>query len=334
MDVPGGSGSASEDPADPAARRQAQVSASRERFAAIARLPDAEIDLAEAALLVAAEEFPGLDVQAYLHRLDALAERVRRRLVLSRRWERGDADEAALEALHTVLFDEEGFVGEVAGTADGGLYPPRNSFLNDVMDRKRGMPITLSVIYVEVARRAGLDAVGIAAPLHFIVQFRGRHTSTLVDPFNRGQRLDPAALPEAQIIPATRKAILARILTNLKHVYIRRQQYMKALAAIERILAVNPSPGEVRDRGLVLQKLGEHLLREGRERFRRDRDAGPEAQGTALVALKAAMQHSLHLLGASWFDLALYARIAEGTPGAADDGQRAAHLWKLLGRQN
>jgi regulator of sirC expression with transglutaminase-like and TPR domain len=324
MDVPGGSGGASEDPSDQAARRQAQVSASRERFAAIARLPDAEIDLAEAALLVAAEEFPGLDVPAYLHRLDALAERVRRRLALSRRWERGDADEAALEALHAVLFDEEGFAGEVAGTADGGLYPPRNSFLNDVMDRKRGMPITLSVIYVEAG----------AAPLHFVVQFRGRYTSTLVDPFNRGLRLDPAALSEAQVIPATRKAILARILTNLKHVYIRRQQYMKALAAIERILAVNPSPGEVRDRGLVLQKLGEHLLREGRERFRRDRDAGPEAQGMALVAFKAAMQHSLHLLGASWFDLALYARIVEGTPGAADAGQRAAHLWKLLGRQN
>lgn len=314
--------------------RAARVSATRERFTALTRLDDSAINLAEGALLIAAEEVPDLDIERYLRELDRLGERVRLRVDEAQRQERHDADEAALGALHAVLFDEEGYRGEVASAADGGLYPPRNSFLNDVMDRKRGMPITLSVIYCEVARRAGLEAVGIAAPLHFVVQFRGRHTSKVVDPFNRGARIEPSALADVPLMPASRKMILARMLANLKLVYVRRQQYMKALAAIERILALQPSAGEVRDRGLVLQKLGEHILRQGRERFLRERAAETGGAEAATAELRRSMQLALHLLGSAWFDLSLYARVAEGVPGAADAGQAATQLWQMLGRRN
>src|SRR5205085_1534071 len=127
------------------------------------------------------EEFPTVDVDRYLGMLDALAHRVRRRLAELRADEERDSDEAALDALHGVLFDEEGFHGTPEGEWEHEDY-----FLSSGLDRKRGLPIVLSVIYCEVARRAGLNAVGINLPGHFMAQFRGDHTSVLVDPFNHG----------------------------------------------------------------------------------------------------------------------------------------------------
>lgn len=292
-----------------AARRLAHVATVRERFTALVHQPEHEIDLAEAALLIAAEEYPDLDVGAYLGKLDMLAQRVRRRRddVVARA-EVPDADEASLVALHSVLFKEEGF----SGASPENYTDPRNSFLNDVLDRKRGLPITLSVLYCEVARRAGLEAVGINLPGHFIAQFRGRHLSVFIDPFHRGARLQPedcAALAEQStgrqldltrehLLPATPTRILARILENLKAVYLQpqRAQLLKALAVVERLLAISRSIEHVRDRGLLLE--------------------------------------AMNVPGLAWFDLKLYAQLASGAPDAAAMQERADHLWKLLGRHN
>ena len=247
----------------------------RRRFAALAALPDEAIDLAEGALLIAAEEYPTLDVNAYVQRLEGMASRVRGYLEAGARGA-DERDEAALQALHRVLFEEEG----LHGTRQAEFADPRNSFLNEVLERKRGLPIILSVVYCEVARRAGLDAVGIGLPGRFIVQFRGRHLSVFVDPFERGTRLTPeecatmlsrvfnqsVELTPEHFLPTSRKAILARILNNLKGEYLQAGELTRALSAVERILMLGATLDQVRDRGLILRRMGFLLLgvQEGR----------------------------------------------------------------------
>jgi regulator of sirC expression with transglutaminase-like and TPR domain len=306
--------------------RAAQAAAARERFVALARRPEREIDLAEAALLIAAEEYPGLHVEGYLNALDRLAARVRHRLRRTMAQPAPpDADEAALRALHDVLFEEEGFHGP--DTSEG--YQHQDYFLSGALDRKRGLPIVLSVIYCEVARRAGLEAVGINLPLHFVAQFRGQHTSVLVDPFNRGARLPNDALPAGvsadQLPVASKKQILARMLQNLKLFYLRSRppEFLKALAAVERILVVAPSIDQVRDRGLILRGLGLQALERAAALQRVDRDA-------AFYLLTRAHQ----FLGPAWFDLKLHARLAEGWPDVQEIGDAADQLWRLMGRHN
>lgn len=246
----------------------------RSRFAAVVEVPDAELDLATAALLVAAEEYPQLLPAPYLRRLDLLAERVRDRL----------ADETAppvvLQELSRVLFREEGFRGNAES-----YYDPRNSFLNDVLDRRLGVPITLSVVYLEVGWRLGLPLAGINFPGHFLVRYEGEAMKLLVDPFQRGRlrfedeaqelldrvyggtvRLQPEFLRSVG-----RKDILFRILANLKGIYLNSRDDTRALGAIERLLLVHPDAlPEIRDRGMLLARNGradeaatdlEHYLR-------------------------------------------------------------------------
>ncbi len=228
-----------------------------------------------------------------------MAARVRQRLAEGRTAAATDADEQAFRALHEVIFEEAGFRGDPIQQEYYPLYHPRNSFLNDVLDRKRGMPITLTMLYCEVARRAGLQAVGIALPGHFLAEFRGEHMSVLLDPYNGGTRIpdnDRAALPGEYLVPAPKKQILARILNNLKNAYRQKGEMPKALAAIERILVVSPSLEHVRDRGLILTQM--------------------------------------NLPGAAWFDLKLYARLANGMADADAAGRLADKLWRDMGRLN
>ena len=310
------------DDGDAEQRRAAAAAAARERFVAAARRPDAEIRLAEAALLIAAEEFPSTDVSVYLRQLDQLGERVRRRAAAAR-GVYPDPDEAALMALHDVLFEEEGFHGPESG------YEHADFFLTGGLDRKRGLPIVLSVIYCEVAARAGMRAVGINLPQHFMAQFRGEHTSVLVDPFRRGERLPPDARPmgfsQHRLPVASNRQILARLLQNLKYRYIQERppQLMKALAAVERILVVSPSIEQVRDRGLILRGIGMEALERARTLQRNDREAAAFATGRAG-----------HFLGPAWFDLKLYARLAEGAPEGQELSSAADQLWRMMGRQN
>jgi regulator of sirC expression with transglutaminase-like and TPR domain len=229
---------------------------------------DNEINLAEAALMIARTEYPNLDVPAQLHRLDRMASQVRL-----------DVCAPALgniEALNAYLFEKEQFVGNEEEYDD-----PRNSFLNDVLDRKKGIPITLSLVYTEVARRHGLPVVGVGFPGHFLVKYmvtpRADAKSRvlpeeiladeiLVDPYRRGAvltREDCATLlkahfgQEAELQPqflaaSAPQEILARMLNNLKGSYFRRQNFSKVLTMIELALAIDPaSARDVRDRGMV-----------------------------------------------------------------------------------
>jgi len=266
----------------------APVPASRRRFAALVAEPDDGVDLARGALLIAAEEYPQLNADHYLRRLDLLAELVRDRL----------ADETAplivLQELSRVLFEEEGFRGNTEA-----YYDPRNSFLNDVLDRRLGIPLTLSILLLEVGWRLGVPLEGVNFPGHFLVRYRGESANLLVDPFQQGElRFEDQAqslldrvyggavrLQPDYLRPASRKDMLVRILANLKNVYLNARDDARAVAAIERILLVRPdAPEEVRDRGMLLARLGrtdeavidlEHYLRASPE--------APDAQRVRLL---------------------------------------------------
>ena len=160
-------------------------SRARERFAELVSGSEADLDLAEAALLIAQEEQPELDVAAYLGRLDALADSVRSRLPEAASF----AD--IIQALNTVLFEEEGLSGNQTDYHD-----PRNSFLNEVLDRKLGIPITLSLVYIEVGNRLGVPLVGVGFPGHFVVKYAGPDGETVLDPFQAGSRVSQAQMED------------------------------------------------------------------------------------------------------------------------------------------
>ena len=236
-----------------------EAAEARGRFAAEVSRPDAELHLARATLLAGKEEEPrSCDVGRCLARLDEMGEEARARVV------RGDA--TPVEALNRYLFDEQGFAGNVSD-----YYDPRNSMLHRVLERRLGIPITLSVVYMEVGRRAGLRVEGVGLPGHFVVRAYGSDDAegTLVDPFNRKvtnleecqQRIDGIyegmmRLTEEHARAAGVRTILARILGNLKAVYVQAQLFRRALAAVERILLVTPNDlEERRDRGMLLAQL-------------------------------------------------------------------------------
>jgi regulator of sirC expression with transglutaminase-like and TPR domain len=233
-----------------------------QEFAAETDGPDAEIDLARAALAIARGEYPDLDVGTYLGRLDDIARGV------ERRGRRGN-DLACLHRVREYLFAELGFAGNRAEYAD-----PRNSFLNDVLDRRLGIPITLSLVLIEVARRVGLAAAGIGLPGHFITGVRLADGSQIfLDPFSRGsivtaeecQRLAaralgrPVTLGDEHWRPVTNRQFLSRMLTNLKIAYWKAEDWTRAVRVIDRLLVLNPgAAGEWRDRGAARHNLGEY----------------------------------------------------------------------------
>jgi regulator of sirC expression with transglutaminase-like and TPR domain len=232
---------------------------SRRQFRDILARPDGAVDLAEASLLIACEEYPGLDVPAYLARLDGMGSALRERLADEPRSER------AVMALNRYLFQEEGFRGNAAE-----YYDPRNSYLNEVLDRRTGIPISLSTVYIEVARRAGLRVEGVGLPGHFIVRVRAGTHAILIDPFHAGallsendcqQRLDRIfggrlKMEASMLAPCGRKDILERTLRNLKTIYFKQGDHPRALGAVELLLTVNPGSAEdVRDRGVLYAAL-------------------------------------------------------------------------------
>jgi regulator of sirC expression with transglutaminase-like and TPR domain len=243
-------------PADKLAAAEARAG-----FAAEVSRPEAEIDLARAALLVGAEEEPGrANVGRCLARLDEMGEEARARAVA-----RGGS---RVEALNEYLFAEQGFAGN-----ETDYYDPRNSILQQVLDRRTGIPITLSIVYIAVGRRAGLRVEGVGLPGHFVVRaWEEEGEGVLVDPFNRRttdaeecqSRLDViydgrVTLSDEHLRPVGARAILARLLGNLKAVYVNAHLYARALAAVERTLLVAPHDlEERRDRGMLLAQLGRY----------------------------------------------------------------------------
>lgn len=236
--------------------------APEERWQRIAAAPDHQVNLAEAALVIAAGEYRDLDIGAYLDRIDDMAARLRRRL-------RDDIPPTeTIIALNHYLFEELGFAGNHAE-----YYDPRNSYLNEVLDRKLGIPITLSLIYIEIGRRVGLALHGISFPGHFLVRCMVRDGALVLDPYAKGMSLGIEDLqqrvkqlhngidiePEVvkSMITATgNKEILVRMLRNLKDIYLHENEMMKALSAAGRIIAVVPDLAEeYRDRGRIYLNL-------------------------------------------------------------------------------
>jgi regulator of sirC expression with transglutaminase-like and TPR domain len=250
------------------------LSVSAESFGRIALSPDP--DLAVAALMIARLEYRGLDAGPYLDRLDAMgreaAVRVRFAASLSADTPPFVDPEAyaRVTALNDYLFKEQRFVGNVKSYED-----PRNSFLNEVLDRRTGLPITLAVVYMEVARRAGLIVEGINFPGHFLVRCpaaRGRPgwKDLIIDAFHGGALLsedacrdllrrhagEDAVWDEHLLGHATKTQILVRMLVNLKRTYIRMYSFPQARDVMELLLAIDPAAtSELRDRGLIAYHL-------------------------------------------------------------------------------
>ena len=219
-------------------------------------------DLLPAALAIARIEYPALEAQPYIDRIDEMGLRAAGRL-----GELSVHSSEAITAFNEYLYEEEGFAGNRAQYED-----PRNSFLNEVIDRRTGIPLTLAVIYLEVARRAGLTISGVNFPGHFLLRsFPGAVGQELIiDPFHSGALLseydcrqllrnhlgDEAAFDSSLLAPATRHDIVVRMLVNLKRLYVRMRSFPQARFVSTLLLSADPSAtSELRDRGLLAYHL-------------------------------------------------------------------------------
>ncbi len=252
-------------------------------FAQQIQRPGDEIDLARAALVMGRFEYPDLDVSAYMQRIDQLASVAVEATVT--------ADMPAL-SLAQYLFDTMGFAGNGRNYAD-----PRNSFLNEVLERRLGIPISLSVLYLEVAQRAGIDAAGVGLPGHFIVGAQLEDGQVVyLDPFHSGiplteedcrervRQITDGKLPfnEAFLNPVSSHYILARMLNNLKNQYTSTNDYPRAAKVIERLLVVHPDdPTETRNLGLIYGSLGKK--RQAAELLEKYLTAQPDAHDAEAV---------------------------------------------------
>jgi len=229
----------------------------RTRFTQLIAQPDEMVDLAEAALLIAAETDPSVDVERYLAQLDGLAQQARASVLTT-----NDAAER-IARLNHFLFVEKGFVGNRES-----YYDPRNSFLNHVLDRRTGIPISLSVVYIEVAKRLGLPVRGVGFPGHFLTKYAGE-PEIIIDAYF-GQILSEAECKDrlravfgksatfnrSYLKAATAKEILGRMLANLKQIYVQENDLAAALTCVDRMLLLTPdAPRELRDRGLIYEQL-------------------------------------------------------------------------------
>ena len=231
----------------------------RRKLEDILSRPDREVNLAEAALLVAAEEYADLDVRGYLVRLDEMGYALRQRL------EEEPRPERAVMALNRYMFQELGFRGNTEQ-----YYDARNSYLNEVLDRRTGIPLSLCTVYMEVARRGGLEVEGVGLPGHFVVRVHTPARPLLVDPFHGGtlltekdcqERLDRIFNSKVKLEPkmlraCKRKDMLERMLRNLKAIYLRDQDTDRALRVVDLIVRIQPGSAEdLRDRGVLYASL-------------------------------------------------------------------------------
>jgi regulator of sirC expression with transglutaminase-like and TPR domain len=231
------------------------------RLTALLERPEDSICLAEAALLVAEGQYPGLDLEDYLGRIDGYARELQERL--------GDdaGPTARLGALNQYLFQELGFAPDT-----DNYYDPRNSFLNDVLERRRGIPLSLSILYIAVGRRLGLDLRGVSFPGHFLVKCAVDGGVVVLDPYYRGLSLSledlqkrlrevrggevSRAIVSEMLVSAAPREVMVRMLRNLKSIYLKAQRFNDALAVLEWIVPLAPAEHEeVRDRGIVYQEL-------------------------------------------------------------------------------
>ena len=234
-----------------------------QEFAALVNdVQDEDIDLARAALAIAKTEYPKLDAAPHLAHLEDLASRARRRLSAY------SNTQEILRAINGVLFEEEQLKGNTEE-----YFDPRNSFLNDVLERKLGIPITLALIYAEVARRVGMPLVGVGMPGHFLLKYYETDGRQLIlDPFSRGTQLTPQdcqrrleqiysgqmPMQPKFLAAVSKRQWLTRMLNNLKTIYLSGRNFRKALPIADLILAIYPrSPEDVKQRAALRYNLGQ-----------------------------------------------------------------------------
>lgn len=264
----------------------------------LATLDDDELPLLDTALLIARDEYPDLDPAGYSAQVDTYAEALRPQL-------EGDVDlPARLTAINRYLFEEVGFAGNNQQYDD-----PRNSYLNQVVDRKLGIPISLAVIQIEVTRRLGMPLDGVSFPGHFLVRLPVDDGILVLDPFNKGRPVSAEELRERasphlggqppddqqllQILaPATHRMILMRMLRNLKGLYLEQGDWERVARSADRLLKLSPDTAEAhRDRGLAYRELG--YTKGAREDLARYLQLLPEAEDvdsvrSALIDLSGA----------------------------------------------
>jgi regulator of sirC expression with transglutaminase-like and TPR domain len=257
-------------------------------FEQLAAMPDEVIDVATGAALIARDTYGSVDVGRVVQRFDELAAPLASQGLSSLTLDR------QVDAISRYVHDALGFRGN-----ESDYYDPRNTLLPDVLDRKLGIPITLSLVYCEIARRCGVLARGVSFPGHFLarVDARDRNESPIiVDPFFAGRKLDRAALAkliertapdqrasvDQHIVPATPRAILVRMLINLKWIYATRGDFARALLALDRIISLTPdSVPALRERGMLAARLG--VVESARADLSRLLELVPQAADAAAI---------------------------------------------------
>ena len=257
----------------------------RQRFREIAQRPDPHVDLVEASLVIALEEQPGLDIDRYLEQVGSWSSAVRGRLEGSRDVER------VIEVMNHFLFDEEGFHGE-----NDDYYDPRSALLNEALDRHAGLPMTLSILYLEISRRVGIEAAGVSLPGRFLVKLSGDFGQVVVDPFDGGRVLTTVELQkllddvygggvrlrEHHLRSFSRREVLARELAHLKAAYMARHDLLRAAASVDRLLILDDRDSyEVRDRAMIAMQM--HAYTQAIDFFERYLELSPHAEDRARV---------------------------------------------------
>lgn len=238
------------------------LSPARQKFWQIAHTPDQDMSiehLLEGALAIAWEEYPRMDLGHYREIFDRMVADLQPRIA------KMHYPLKVVQEINQYLFAEQGFRGN-----DSDYYDPRNSFITDVLERRLGIPLSLSLVYMVICDRLGFPMDGISFPAHFIIRPRHPDLEIFIDPYNKGEILFPEdcaakltqlygyeiPLQPEYLEPVSIRRILDRLLTNLKLIYLRRREPDKALAAIERSLMLNPDvPTQWRDRGLICYQL-------------------------------------------------------------------------------
>ena len=231
----------------------------RADFERLVKRPEPAFDLARAALLIAAESNPQMDVDGHIHTLDSWAEQLRARLQPD--WN----NLQKLARLRSFLYEDLRFRGD-----QEDYYSPTNSMLNEVMERRLGVPLTLSIIFMELGWRIGIPFEGVGFPGHFLVRLTGEPRDLLLDPYRDGMSVHEEdcrrmleeisggklELRGDHLNSVSKHDMIVRLLMNLKGAYLRANDDEGALAAVDRLLVIHPDDvEEVRDRGLLLYRL-------------------------------------------------------------------------------
>ena len=258
----------------------------RQRFVEIARRPEDRLDLTEASLVIALEEYPSLEVERYLAQLDNWSAAILARA-------EGSHDVVRLvDEINRFFFEQEGFHGEASD-----YYDPRTAFMNEVLDRHAGLPITLSIVYIELSRRVGVPSSGVALPGRFLVRISSLEHDILVDPFDDGRVLTTlecqklldevygggVMLREHHLRECSKREILARLLSHLKSVYLTHDDLDGAFSSVDKLLILDQSDAwEVRDRALLAMQT--HRYGDALESLERYLALMPHAEDRAAIS--------------------------------------------------